>query len=193
MIRNTKFWLLMAVFQVAFGLTVFTITRQYYIHDDDKISTAPFPVQSAAPDWPGQSAESDLEELISSYPSPYTANDPVTIAHRADEFYNQGQYDKAADLYRQLLNSGSQDVNTYNNLGITLHNLGRSAEAIHVLNEGVVMDSSYQRIWLTLGFVNSQIGHFEQARTALTKAVQLDPDTDVGQTAQQMLQGLGPG
>jgi Flp pilus assembly protein TadD len=71
-----------------------------------------------------------------------------------------------------------------------LHYLGRSTEALDILHKGVAVDSNYQRIWLTLGFVNKQLGNSEQARKALTTAVQLDPDTDVGKSAAKMLEGL---
>jgi tetratricopeptide (TPR) repeat protein len=110
--------------------------------------------------------------------------------HQADAFYTSGQYAKAADLYEQLLATGSNDVNTYNNLGITLYNLGRSDQALRILNEGVAVDSTYQRIWLTLGFVNSQLGNTGQARLALTTAVQMGADTEVGRTATEMLGNL---
>ena len=191
MIRSAKFWILMAVFQVVFGLTVFTITRQYYSHDADKVGTSQAQTQTSMPEWPVKSAESDLEELISSYPGPYSGNDPAAISRQADELFNRQQYDEAAVLYRQLLSAGSKNVNTYNNLGITLHYLGRSTDALRVLNEGVALDPSYPRIWLTLGFVNSQLGNIGQARSALTKAVQLGADSDVGQSATKMLNTLG--
>jgi hypothetical protein len=54
----------------------------------------------------------------------------------------------------------------------------------------VTVDSSYQRIWLTLGFVNSQLGNTGQARLALTTAVQMGADTEVGQSAQEMLSNM---
>jgi Flp pilus assembly protein TadD len=95
-------------------------------------------------------------------------------------------------LYEQLLAAGSTNVNTYNSLGITLHYLGRSTEALRVLNEGVALDPSYPRIWLTLGFVNSQLGNTGQARSALSKAAQLGAGSDIGQSATKMLNALGP-
>jgi hypothetical protein len=55
------------------------------------------------------------------------------------------------------------------------------------------VDPSYQRIWLTLGFVNSQVGNTGKAREALTTAAQMGADTEVGQSATQMLQDLGSG
>jgi Flp pilus assembly protein TadD len=111
------------------------------------------------------------------------------MAH-ADDLFGKAQYDEAARLYQQALEADPKDVNTYNNLGITLHYLGRSGEALEVLNEGITLDPSYQRIWLTLGYVSSQVGQAEQARAALTKAVQMDPDSDVGQSASSMLESL---
>jgi tetratricopeptide (TPR) repeat protein len=192
MIHSAKFWIMMTVFQVAFGLAVFAITRHYYTHDQDKVSANASVMTQArpAPEWPERDTESELEQLISSYPGQPIIEDPAVVLRRADEFYTNGQYDRAADLYQQLLATGSNDVNTYNNLGITLYNLGRSDEALRILNEGVAVDSSYQRIWLTLGFVNSQIGDTGQARLALTTAVQMGADTEVGRTAQEMLGNL---
>ena len=190
MIRNAKFWILMTMFQVIFGLVVFAITRQYYIQAPDKISAAPGVISQPSPEWPENSTENDLEQLISAFPGPSIIQDPVAIARQADDFFANKQYDKAASLYEQLLASGSNNVDTYNNLGITLYNLGRSTEALGVLNKGVAVDSTYQRIWLTLGFVNSQLGNTEQARLALTTAVQMGTDTQVGQSAIKMLESL---
>jgi predicted Zn-dependent protease len=190
MIRSAKFWISMTVFQVAFGLTVFAITRQYYMHDQDKVSANASVMAQPSPEWPEGNTESELEQLISSYPGQPTIEDPVVVLHQADAFYTSGQYEKAADLYEQLLATGSNDVNTYNNLGITLYNLGRSDQALRILNEGVAVDSTYQRIWLTLGFVNSQVGNTGQARLALTTAVQMGADTEVGRTATEMLGNL---
>ena len=190
MIRSGKFWVLMTVFQVVFGLTVFAVTRQYYVHDQDQVSANTSVMTQPAPEWPERDPESELEQLISTYPGQQTIKDPAVVLRRADEFYTNGQYDKAADLYQQLLASGSNDVNTYNNLGISLYNLGRSDEALRILNEGVAVDSSYQRIWLTLGFINSQVGNTGQARLALTTAVQMGADTEVGRSATEMLGNL---
>ena len=190
MIRSAKFWILMTVFQVAFGLAVFAVTRQYYVHDQDQVSANASVMAQPAPEWPERDPESELEQLISTYPGQQTIEDPAVLLRRADEFYTNGQYGKAADLYQQLLASGSRDVNTYNNLGITLYNLGRSDEALRILNEGVAVDSSYQRIWLTLGFINSQVGNTGQARLALTTAVQMGADSEVGRSAQEMLGNL---
>lgn len=112
------------------------------------------------------------------------------MVNLGDQYFANNQYEQAADMYQQALDAGSATVNTYNSLGITLHYLARSDEALRVINEGIAKDPTYQRIWLTSGYVNSQLGNFEQARQALTKAVQLGADTDVGQSAAEMLEAL---
>lgn len=190
MIRSAKFWISMAVIQVVFGLMVFAITRHYYIQDPDKVSADSTANRQPAPDWPERGTETDLEQLISSFPGQSTIKDPIATAQLADKFFANNQYDRAADLYEQLLAAEPDNVNTHNNLGVTLHYLGRSTEAIQILNQGVAVDPTYPRIWLTLGYVSSQLGNTEQARSALTTAAQLGADTDVGQSARKMLNTL---
>ncbi len=193
MIRSAKFWIPMTVFQIVFGLTVFALTRQYYVDDPGKVSAVPSAIRQPAIDWPENSTGNDLEQLISSFPGPSVLQDPIEISRRADEAFANGQYEKAAVLYEQLLVAGPNNGKTYNNLGITLQYLGRSTEALRVLNEGIGVDPANQRIWLTLGYVNIQLGNTEQARTALATAVQMGADTGVGQSAEKMLNELGPG
>ena len=164
----------MTVFQVVFGLAIFAITRQYYIQDSGNVS-----------DEPNGVAQSESSTL-----SPSTVEDPNEVARLANESFANKQYDRAAVLYERLLVLGPNNVNAYNNLGITLHYLGRSTEALSVLDEGVSVDPTHQRIWLTLGFVNSQLGNTDQARAALRTATELDADSDVGQTAATMLESL---
>jgi predicted Zn-dependent protease len=180
MIRSARFWILMTVFQVVFGLAIFTITRQYYIHNSDNVSAEPTdritstnPAQFGLP----RSSQPIIE-------------DAALISRQAEEAFANNQYSRAAELYEQLLALSPNNVTAYNNLGITLHYLGRSAEALRKLNEGVAVDPTHQRIWLTLGFVNSQLGDTEQARTALTSAAQMGTDNEVGQSALRMLENL---
>lgn len=180
----------MTVFQIVFGLTVFTITRQYYIHDSNNVRAAPAIASQPSLVLPERIMNSDPMQLNSATFSQLRIDDPVEISRQANEHFTSKQYDKAADLYERLLVLSPNNVDTYNNLGITLHYLGRSTEAIRRLNEGVAVDPTHQRIWLTLGFVNSQLGNTEQARTALNTALKMDPDNEIGKSAIKMLADL---
>lgn len=180
----------MMVFQIVFGLTIFTITRQYYIQDSDNVSDDPTEIRQPSFVWPDDFTETNPTQLNSSTFSQSTIEDPAEISLQANEYFTKKQYDKAVELYERLLVLGPNNVNTYNNLGITLHYLGRSTEAIRRLNEGVAVDPTHQRIWLTLGFVNSQVGNTENARTALTTAAKMDADNEIGKSAVKMLENL---
>ena len=92
-------------------------------------------------------------------------------------------------MYERLLVFDPGNVDTYNNLGLTLHYLNRSTEALGKLNDGIAVNPEHQRIWLTLGFINSQLGNTEQARAALTRA-QVGTDTTIRESAAQMLEAL---
>lgn len=184
---STRFWIYMALFQVAFGLAVFAVTRHYYAQEPATAVVNRQAQPEKPVEWPNSGAGNDLEQLISAFPGQTTTDDPAMLAARADEYFVNQQYDLAADAYRQLLAVDPHNADTYNNLGITLHYLGRSTEALKVLDQGITVDPEYQRIWLTLGFVNLQLGNIIQARAALTTAVQIDATNDVGQSAAQML------
>ena len=191
MINSPKFWISMVVFQVVFGLAVFSITRNYYNSGSEYASTGSAVQSQSSPILQDQIGGSGSSLINSSTFSQSSASkDPDEIARQGDEFFANKEYELAAQRYEQLLELAPNNVDTYNNLGITLHYLGRSAEAVDRLNEGVAVDPGYQRIWLTLGYVNSQVGNIEQARTALTNALNMDANNDIGQSATKMLENL---
>lgn len=188
--QKLKFWIPMTLFQVVFGLTIFTITRQYYIQDSDNVSDNTTEIIQPAFVWPDSITETNPAQLNSSTFSQLIIENPAEISRQANEYFTKKQYDKATELYERLLVLAPNNVNTYNNLGITLHYLGRSSEALHWLNEGVAVDQTHQRTWLTLGFVYSQVGNTENARSALATAAKIDADNEIGKSAVKMLENL---
>lgn len=184
-----KFWIFMAVFQIFFGIVIFTIARQIYLPVSDSNSEAPSVPGQTSMEWLDGNSQANPPPLDPTTSEPGTL-DPIEISRLANEYFANKQYPRAAELYERLLVFNPEDVNTLNNLGITLYHAGRSTDAIARLKEGIALDPSHQRAWLTLGFVNSQIGNVQEARAALTKAVQLGVDTDVGQSATRMLNEL---
>lgn len=187
--RSAKFWISMTVFQVAFGLAVFAATRHHYLDEAGANSAGSAAARPALPVWRDSTAGTGTGQFGSPSVDVSMVTDPAELGRIGDGFFNNKQYEQAAETYERLLTIGP-NVNTYNNLGITLFYLGRSDEALSLLNEGIATDPRYQRIWLTLGFVNSRLGNIEQARSALTTAVELGADTEVGQSAKQMRDSL---
>lgn len=180
----------MAIFQVVFGLAVFAATRHHYLDKPPVIKAESARVRPALPAWPDSAAGKASGQLGALPAMVSTVSDPAELQRMANEFFTNKQYDQAAAAYARLLMFGPDDVNTYNNLGITLFYLGRSDQALGRLNEGIAVDPSYQRIWLTLGFVNSRLGNIGEARAALATAVGMDPNNEIGQSASEMLDSL---
>lgn len=190
MILDTRFWVLLVVFQVVFGLAIFAITREYYMPDVNTVSAHP-PIADRSPaGWTSGITEAEVSRLSSPGLSLSSSQDPAMISRQADIAFTNKQYDTAATLYEKLLSFSPNDAEIYNNLGLTLHYLGRSDEALRRLNEGVAVDAQHQRIWLTLGYVNSQLGNIEQARTALTNAIQVGGNESIRESATKMLEEL---
>jgi tetratricopeptide (TPR) repeat protein len=183
--RKAGFWLAVACFQLMFGLIVFFATRQYYLAEAEPLRTE---TTTVAPDFPpaflnAVSALPDIESSIDPQP-------PEQMAARADEQFRSGSYAEAAVLYQRLVELDSTNVNLLNNLAITLHYIGRSDEALDRMETALAIDENHQRAWLTLGFVHSQLGNSEEARTALNRAIELGPDNEVGDSAARMLSEL---
>lgn len=190
MIRDSKFWLSMAVFQVLFGLAVFAITRDVYQREPARLSSHPTAIASPGSVWPQGITESDITRLAPGVFGEPLAQDPAEISRRADQFFANQQYQQASNAYERLLALDPQNAEIYNNLGLTLHYLGRSDEALRRLNEGIAVNPENQRIWLTLGFVNGQLGNVEQARKALTTATETGSNETIRQSAMKMLEAL---
>ena len=190
MTRDKKFWTLLLVCQVFFGLVVFAVTREYYMPDTSSPrghTLTAAPAAPAASAWTRGMTASDVSRLSSPGLVEPVLSDPAEISRQANQFFANRQYQNAAQLYEKLLTFAPNDAETYNNLGLTLFYLGRTDEALRRLNEGVAKDPGHQRIWLTLGYVNSQLGNTEAARVALTNATQRGDDEGIREAAQQML------
>ena len=188
--RDGKFWISMVVFQVFFGLVVFAFTRDHYRPEAGIASSRPTTVQPPATAWTGAITAFEIARLSSTPSNDLLIQDPVEISRQAEDYFASKQYDRAAVMYERLLAFGPNDGEIYNNLGLTLHYMGKSTEALERLNEGVVVDPNNQRTWLTLGYVNSQVGNIEEARAALTTAAQIGPDETIRRSATNMLESL---
>ena len=190
MVRDGKFWMLMAVFQVLFGLAVFAVTRDHYMPDANSARPHAATVNPDVPTLPSVVSESSIARLSSSATGTAHLSNPVEMSRQADAFFANKQYDKAAELYERLLAFSPGTADTHNNLGLTLHYLGRSTEALQRLEEGVEIEPGNQRIYLTIGYVNTQLGNTEKARRALTTATEVGSNESIRQSALTMLENL---
>ena len=190
MARNKRFWTLLVLFQVFFGLAVFAFTREYYRQDTQTVARHPQVANPSMSSWSQGITATDISRLSSPGLVESTPTDPTEIYRRAEQFFANRQYRQAAELYEQLLTFSPNDAEIQNNLGLTLFYAGRTDEALRTLNEGVAANPEHQRIWLTLGYVNSQLGNTDKAREALTRATQTGGDPSIREAAMEMLAEL---
>ena len=190
MTRDKRFWTLFVIFQVFFGLAVFAFTRDYYKQETPSVAGHPPIANQGAASWSRGVTATDISRLSSPGLVEPTPSDPAEIYRRAEEYFANKQYAQAATFYEQLLAHSPNDAEIYNNLGLTLFYLGRPDDALRWLNEGVAKDAEHQRIWLTLGYVNSQLGNTEQARAALSNAIQVGGNASISESAERMLAEL---
>ena len=129
-----------------------------------------------------QYQENRLRELLAQNP-----DNPTLLAKLGDMYFERAEYFQAVQEYEKVLKLAPEDIDTYNDLGLSYFYIGRPEDAIRSLNKGIEKDPSFQRIWLSLGFVQASNRNMEEAREALEKAIDIDPASGVGLEAQRML------
>ncbi len=128
----------------------------------------------------------DLESRLKESPG-----SPEIMWRLADAYFESRQFEQAAAYYKKVLDSGSGETDVYNGLGISLHYMGRSAEGLTFLEEGIKKNPYHQRIWLTKGFILAYgMGDMEEAKAAWEKATVLNPESQVGKAAAEYLSAL---
>jgi len=190
-------WLLFVVFLAFYGFAVFALTRDYYVRNPPRVAVAPNTASQAPHALPSPNSPTFIQREVASgagteAPLP-TGNDPDRLNQAGDALFAQKQYAKAIPYYRRALELSPGDTDASNDLGLALHYSGQSDEAISVLRAGAEGAPSFQRIWLTLGFVSARSGDIVTARDALEKARAMDPNNSIGQEAMRLLGMLDGG
>jgi Flp pilus assembly protein TadD len=183
-------WIIVAALQVFYGFTVFALTRDYY----QRRGVPPAATQAATTNpHAGAASRARPLDMGSAIPESVLQNDPALLAQLGDERFQQRQYQDAIRIYRRVLELKPDDVDTHNDLGLALHYAGQSEEGLRILKQGVETAPGFQRIWLTLGFVQMNTDERAEAAFALREAVRLGTDTGVAEEAKRLLAQLGQG
>jgi len=114
-------------------------------------------------------------------------DDPVQLAAIGDTYFEKQNFAQAIILYEKTLMLNPNDVDTYNDLGLSYLYTGKTEKAIETIKKGTEVDPTYQRIWLSLGFTLMSQEKIEEGKQALEKAIELNPDTIIGKEAMRML------
>lgn len=110
------------------------------------------------------------------------------LSSLGDTYFEMMRFEDALNYYKRAAEVNSDDVDTYNDLGLTSHYMGKSAEALTYVDEGIKRNPYYQRIWLTRGFILAYgIGDQQGAIESWEKCRSIAPDTPIGKAATEYL------
>jgi tetratricopeptide (TPR) repeat protein len=103
---------------------------------------------------------------------------PATAAHWFEmgcELEETGQFDDAADAYRQALAVGGPSAVTCFNLANCMYAMGHKELAAERYSQAVETDGSFAEAWNNLGVVLIDLGNPEEAVTAFERALLANP------------------
>lgn len=183
-------WVIGLFLLVFYGFVVFALTRDYYLRHPlrpQPVAEVPHQAADAEQRALGQRMQQALGEQQDGPVIDLDTTDAVALGDAADQLFSARRFGEAIPLYQRVLALRPDDVETRNDLGLSLHYQGRGEEAIEVLEQGAQAAPTFQRIWLSLGFVALQNQQLGLAREALTHAQTLDPGTEIGEEATRLL------
>ncbi len=99
------------------------------------------------------------------------------LFHEAVELHEAASYNEAASLLREVLRRQPEHMESYYSLAVILYGrLGRSREALEVLEDGAARHSSHAPIYDLQGIIWLSLDQPDQAIAALERAIALAPD-----------------
>lgn len=101
-------------------------------------------------------------------------NDWLLLILKGLVYFNQAKYDTAESIFRLSVKHNSDSILSYNFLAKTLDAMGRRADSLQVLQQGLQVRPD-ATLYLTLGQTKFSQGDFSSAAEALEQAVILNP------------------
>ena len=123
-----------------------------------------------------------LENQVKSNPA-----DTAAILELAHLKNDAGMYQQAIANYKQYLALVPKDPDARIDMGVCYYNLQDYNTAAKEMELAIKYDPKHQIGYLNLGIVNLTAGKMEKAREWLRKAVQLDPKSEYGKKAEELL------
>lgn len=102
-------------------------------------------------------------------------------------YYEQANFEKAADCFRRAIQADPENALAYFNLGSVLEEVGELEEARLQLRQSVRLDPGYPDAHYNLAFVCEKLGAFPEARGHWQGYLQLDPSGPWADYARQRL------
>ncbi|MBC8041948.1 MAG: zinc ribbon domain-containing protein [Rhizobacter sp.] len=107
---------------------------------------------------------------------------------RAANLYDDGKaYEKAVTMYEKALELDSKNTDARVDLSICLLNAGQMRRSVEQMKQAVTENPTHQKANLNMGILNAQIGRTDDAKKFWEAALALDPNTEAGKRAKELL------
>ena len=160
--ENYKKWIVVAIIV---GTTVIVVIAASTSRQKKEAPVATQQKELASPAGPMLEPEPIMD--ASAFP-----DDPKQLAAIGDTFFEKQNFEQAMIVYEKALKLNSRDVDTYNDLALAYLYTGRAEKAIKTIKKGTELGPTYQRIWLTQGFILLSQQKQKEGKEALEKAIE---------------------
>ena len=105
---------------------------------------------------------------------------PAHEGHLAARLHDEGEFDRARELYERLVSRDPESLRGHYGLGLCQRGLGRDADAVESFRRVIEIDRSYARfgVWLDLADALECLGRSEERLEALEELVRANPRLD---------------
>ncbi len=100
------------------------------------------------------------------------------LGSEANANFDQGSAEKAAEMYRRVLESNPRDANTHYNLSLALAQLGDREGELTELRSAIALDPTMTRAYNRLGLYEMQEGHSAEAEKDFQTVIDHDPGSN---------------
>jgi tetratricopeptide (TPR) repeat protein len=125
----------------------------------------------------------ELESRVEADPG-----DKKSIIELANLLQDSGLYDRAIIYYKKYLQIVPNDPDARVDMGICLYNINDFSSAISEMERALEYHPGHQLANLNLGIVNLTEGNVGIAKELFRKALEIDPESQAGKRAQELLQ-----
>ena len=91
------------------------------------------------------------------------------------ERYLKKEYNEAIQIFDEAIKDSPDDDRPWSFKGLSLHRLGREAEAVEALRKATDLNPNNTQAWVFLGVVLKRLQRYEEASIAVQKAIAIDP------------------
>lgn len=114
--------------------------------------------------------------------------DENKILELANLLHDSGFFDRAIENYKKYLEIKPNSTNALVDMGICYFELQNYASADSVMKIAIKIEPQHQQANFNLGIVNLAAGKVDESKEWFKKAIAIDPNSEIGKKAEQILQ-----